>query len=695
MRQGNSLSQQGTSPQAEDSGIQSPIGDYAADYVTRLRRAQDASCIHLFEIGPDQVARCDDGLRALFGLASGARFDHAVWLSCLHPGDRERMQADFERMVREGGATDIEYRVCCSDGTIRWLLTRARSAATIDRPGSIFGATLDITERVANRNRLRESQRALEGSEARLRGVLESTTDSVFTLSADWRFTFLNRHAVAQISDGRNLLGQVVWDAFPEAVGSLLWQAYHRCIAERVATEAEEFYQPLGRLFAARAFPAEDGGITVFFRDVTEQRKAEAIIARSKAELEMLVDERTRDLRETQAKLAHAQRMEALGQLAGGIAHDVNNVLQATLGAAALIDRRMDDPKEVRHLVSMIAEAAERGASITRRLLTFSRRGELRAEPLDSLALLASMREILSSTLGTGVEIKVEADADLPPLLADKGQLETVLVNLATNARDAMANETGTISLTAGSETRTVGDDPAHPAALGAGTYVRLAVSDTGCGMDAGTLARAFEPFFTTKAPSKGTGLGLAMVRSFLEQSGGGMRLESAPGRGTTATLWLPVANERIAPVVAPQQLPDPLGPGASRVLLVDDEELVRKVLAQHLTDRGYTVVEAPEGIAALALLDAGEPIDALVSDLSMPLMNGVALIREARRRRPGLPALLLTGFATEAAELEAYGGGDGGFSLLRKPITGADLAAEVAALLSTPLEASQGQDKL
>ncbi|WP_052389517.1 PAS domain-containing hybrid sensor histidine kinase/response regulator [Belnapia moabensis] len=893
--------------------------------------------MHLFEIGPDQVARCDDGLRILFGLAPGARFDHAAWLACLHPDDRDRMQADFARVMLKGGATDIEYRVRRPDGSVRWLLTRAQSAAAPDRPGLVFGVTLDITERRADGDRLRESQRALEESAARLRAALESTTDSVFALSADWRFTFLNDRAVAQLSGGRDLRGQLVWDAFPEAVGGPLWLAYRRCMAERVPTEAEEFYTPLGRLFSTRAFPAEDGGVVVFFRDVTdegrarrllaesearlrlfierapagiamldtdmryiavsrrflrdyglaaewnpdtvfgqrhhdlfpdlpkrwrevhrrvlagetlsadddpfpradgqtdwvrwemtpwhradgavggallfselvtarveaerglarsearfraavravsgvvwtndakgrmvgdqpgwaaltgqspedyqgfgwssavhaedaqptieaweravarretfvfehrvrcgdgvwrrfsvravpvlredgsvrewvgvhtdvsEQREAEAVLARDKAELERLVEERTRDLEETQAQLAHAQRMEALGQLAGGIAHDFNNVLQATLGAAALIERRADNPEVVRRLGRMVAEAAERGTSVTRRLLAFSRRGELRAEPLDPAGLLASMQEILAHSLGAGVEIRVQAAVGLPPLLADKGQLETVLVNLATNARDAMEDGTGTLTLAASAETWAPGRGPGYTTTLGAGAYVRLAVSDTGCGMDATTLARASEPFFTTKEPGKGTGLGLAMARGFAEQSGGGLRIESAPGSGTIVTLWLPVADGVHGRTAWPEQVAGLPGAARPRILLVDDEDLVREVLAQHLSDRGYAVVQASEGATALALLDADEPVDALVSDLSMPRMNGVTLIREAQRRKPRLPAVLLTGFAGEEVELEARGIAEGGFGMMRKPVTGADLAERVAALL-------------
>ena len=286
---------------------------------------------------------------------------------------------------------------------------------------------------------------------------------------------------------------------------------------------------------------------------LVERELAAARLSALNASLETRVAERTAELRaaydrlaeearereQAEARLAQAQRMEALGQLAGGIAHDFNNVLQAVIGGLRLIQRRSGDAQAVKQLARMTADAAQRGASITGRLLAFARRGALRAEPVPPLPLLEGLHEMLAHTLGVGIAMQIAADQNLPALLADKGQLETVLVNLAVNARDAMPDG-GTLLLAAAPEA--VLDAKAHPAGLAPGGYLRLSVADTGTGMDAATLARASEPFFTTKPHGQGTGLGLAMARGFAHQSGGGFAIESAPGQGTTVTLWFPEA---------------------------------------------------------------------------------------------------------------------------------------------------------
>jgi CheY-like chemotaxis protein len=378
--------------------------------------------------------------------------------------------------------------------------------------------------------------------------------------------------------------------------------------------------------------------------------------------------------------------MQALGQLAGGIAHDFNNVLQAVTAASTMIERRAADPEGVRRLARMAADAAERGSAITRRLLAFARRGDLRAEALDAAAVLEDLREILAHTLGAAIAVNVEAEPGLPPLLADKGQVETVLVNLCTNARDAMPGG-GTLTLSASLETAVAG--AAHAAGLAAGRYVRFAVSDTGAGMDAATLARVTEPFFTTKPPGQGTGLGLAMARGFAEQSGGALQVESAPGEGTRVTLWLPQAAE-VDTAAARQDVASATGSGgprggSRRVLLVDDDPLVLELLAGQLDVAGFSVATAASGVEALDLLAAGGGIDVLVTDLSMPGMDGLAVIREAQKRMPGLPAALLTGYAGEGAALAVGGAVNGTFTLLRKPVSGPELADRLEALLAVP----------
>jgi CheY-like chemotaxis protein/anti-sigma regulatory factor (Ser/Thr protein kinase) len=329
-------------------------------------------------------------------------------------------------------------------------------------------------------------------------------------------------------------------------------------------------------------------------------------------------------------------------------------------------------------------EAVERGASVTRRLLAFGRRSDLRAEAVDVAALLGGLQEILAHTLGATIAVKVGVEAGVPSLLGDKGQLETALVNLATNARDAMP-EGGQLTISA--ENEVAPDGCTHPAGLAPGRYVRLALTDTGAGMDAATLARAAEPFFTTKEPGAGTGLGLPMAKGFAEQSGGALRVESSPGRGTTVSLWLPAVDSDTTQTVRQGAEETASKPNRSttlaRVLLVDDENVVREVLAEQLENAGFSVLAAANGTEALALLAAGVAVEALVTDLSMPGVDGLTVIRAAQERYPGLPAVLLTGYAGDGAALAVGGAVSGSFSLLRKPVTGVQLIDRVRALLA------------
>jgi signal transduction histidine kinase/ActR/RegA family two-component response regulator len=416
-------------------------------------------------------------------------------------------------------------------------------------------------------------------------------------------------------------------------------------------------------------------------------RENEAVLLTLTDTLEVRVRKEIAERETAQARAAQAERMQALGQLAGGIAHDFNNVLQAVGGAASLIERRPGDENAVRRLARIAMEAAGRGSSVTRRLLAFGRRGDLRAVPLDVYALLHGLREIFVHTLGAGIKIDVAVQARLPLVLADKGQLETALINLATNARDAMP-EGGQLTFAAETEFVSAAG-MAHPAGLQPGRYVRLSVTDTGTGMDAATLARAIQPFFTTKAMGLGTGLGLPMAKGFADQSGGALSLRSSPGQGTTVELWLPEAGADLVP-----HMPDSLLAATSlaapaevarqpvRVLVVDDEVMIRDVLARQLGDAGYEVVTAVDGASAIGLVEAGEVVDVLVTDLSMPGMNGLAVIRAAQELRPGLPAILLTGYAGDGAALAMGGSVNGAFLMLRKPIPAQDLIDRIQAVL-------------
>ena len=412
--------------------------------------------------------------------------------------------------------------------------------------------------------------------------------------------------------------------------------------------------------------------------DVTASREHAAALRRLTEQLEHRVQQEIAAREAAQAQLAQAEKLTALGQLSGGIAHDFNNIMQAVLGGASLIGKHADDVAKVRRLGTMVETTAARGISITRRLLSFARRGELRAEAIDSAVLLDGLHEVLTHTLGGSCAIRIDAEPHLPPVLADRGQLETVLVNLATNARDAMPLG-GLITLSAHLDTLS---EHRRPAGLVDGTYCRFIIEDSGTGMDQATLARSMEPFFTTKTQGHGTGLGLPMARGFAEQSGGALTVVSEPGQGTTVTLWLPIADVPAKPPDAPAHRASARRSPQPTVLLVDDEAMVREVLAEQLGDAGYDVLQADRGEAALALLDRGEPIDLIISDLAMPGMNGIALLQAAHLRRPLTPAILLTGNVGEAASLAITGALSGSFSLLRKPVSGPQLTDRIAALL-------------
>jgi signal transduction histidine kinase/CheY-like chemotaxis protein len=411
-------------------------------------------------------------------------------------------------------------------------------------------------------------------------------------------------------------------------------------------------------------------------RAAADRQAAERELTSLLGSLERRVQDEVAAREQAQERLRHAQRMQALGQLAGGVAHDFNNVLQAIQGSASLLLRRYGQEEKLRRYAELIIEASERGAGITQRLLAFSSRGDLRSSRIEPAALLNEMAEMLTHTIGSGISVTVSADPSLPPLVADKRQLETVLINLATNARDAMASH-GTLTLTASEKHA---DGAAMPVPIVPGRYIEIAVADTGSGMGGDVLARATEPFFTTKEIGQGTGLGLAMARGFAEQSGGALAIESTPGQGTTVRLWLPAADaeadgatDRDAPADAPE-------PARPRLLLVDDEEMIREVLSAQLEDAGYFVSVAASADEALSLLTMVQ-VDLLVTDLSMPGMNGVTLIREVHGRKPELPAILLTGFATEAAQLLTTQELDSAL-LLRKPIDGRALAERIDTLL-------------
>ncbi|MEH3158672.1 MAG: PAS domain-containing protein [Sphingomonas taxi] len=396
----------------------------------------------------------------------------------------------------------------------------------------------------------------------------------------------------------------------------------------------------------------EGGKVYSTARDITEEK------ARQSA------------LEATQEALRQSQKMEAMGQLTGGVAHDFNNLLTPIIGALDMLMRRGTGTDRERRLIDGALQSADRAKTLVQRLLAFARRQPLQPVAVAIPSIAAEMVGLIDATLGPTIEVRVDLPADLPPVIADPNQLEMALLNLAVNARDAMP-EGGV--LTIGATRESVAGR--HRTDLPRGHYVRLYVADTGTGMDEATLARAVEPFFSTKGIGKGTGLGLSMVHGLVAQLGGRLMIDSTPGQGTTIELWLPVSP---VPVASDADGPAPALPPVQAngtALLVDDEDLVRMSTADMLMRLGFAVVEARSAEEALRLIEAEPLPDLVVTDHLMPGMSGAELARTLRARHPGLPVLVVSGYAD-------VGGIPIETARLAKPFRSADLAASLAQLI-------------
>ena len=413
------------------------------------------------------------------------------------------------------------------------------------------------------------------------------------------------------------------------------------------------------------------------FNAQLEQRVAErtAELQRFNEQLEQRIKERTRERETALAQLFEAQKMDTIGQLTGGVAHDFNNLLMAVLGSLSLLEKRLPEDPRSHRLLQNAVQGAQRGASLTQRLLAFSRRQELKPEAVDVPRLVTGMKELLERALGHDVELRSEFPNSLPPALVDANQLELALLNVALNARDAMPAG-GVLTISAALDSPIAGG---ANTALVPGDYVRIKIADNGIGMDETTLAKATEPFFTTKGPGKGTGLGLSMVHGLAAQSGGLLRINSEPNRGTTIELWLPVTQAAAEPEEAenPPSMPATLLVGPCTVLIVDDDQLVLTGTSAMIEDLGHTAIEAHSGAEALAKLDSHAGIDVVITDHAMPAMTGLQLARHIDERHPGVPVILATGYAELPGDPATLG-----ILRLAKPCTQYDLAAAIQSVL-------------
>jgi len=405
--------------------------------------------------------------------------------------------------------------------------------------------------------------------------------------------------------------------------------------------------------------------------------------------LELKVRERTRDLasandrltaeiaerEKAEARLIQAQKMEAVGQLTGGIAHDFNNLLTAVIGSLDLLIRRLDTERE-RKLASNALLAAERGAKLTAQLLAFSRRQRLSPEPLDANDVVSHMSDLLARSLGPRIRLETQLEPRLWLALADRTQLEMMILNLAINGRDAMPSG-GMLKIVTGNLQSV---PPEMRSELHDGEYIFVAVTDSGSGMPSGVAARAFEPFFTTKEPGKGTGLGLSQLYGFARQSGGTARIESREGEGTTVTLYLPRTVQQAGRATAGSiKVSSQTG---ARILLVDDDDDVRAAASAIIEELGYSVSAVDRAPKAIDLV-RNENFDLLITDVMMPVMNGVELAKEVEKIRPGLPILFATGYA----DVEEFGADLDSAALVRKPFRMAEIASRISEALGAARE--------
>jgi PAS domain S-box-containing protein len=666
-----------------------------AEAALREREARFRDALEIGTIGViffDPEGRITDANDAFLQMTGFSREDLAAgllrWDDITPPEWRPAFLRAVEELKTAGSTTPHEKECLRKDGSRYWALFAAKALGD----GRAVEFILDITE-------AKRAEAALRESERRFRTLAEGIPQLVFRSRGSGERTWGSPqwNAYAGMSEEESLgLGWLdavhpddraaTMAAWAEAEARGMFAVEHR--TRRAADGAFRWFQ-------SRAVPVrdEEGRIVEWLgtsTDIEDQVRAREVLARGRDELEALVAERTIDLAHAldslrtevaergraEEALRQAQKMEAVGQLTGGMAHDFNNMLQGVAGGLEMARRRIAEGRteQVVRYLDMAREAVGRTAGLTRRLLAFARRQRLDPKPVDADGLIAGMAELVRRTVGPGVRVELKLRDGAGSVLCDPNELESALLNLCINARDAMP-EGGRLTIGTEDAPFSAADNTGREGSS-AGGYTVISVADTGAGMPPEVLERVFEPFFTTKPQGQGTGLGLSQVYGFVRQSGGLVRLESAPGQGTTVRLFLPkhegveAAEERAAPAVA-----DRAG-GGETVLLVDDEAAVRGPAAERLRELGYRVLEAADGPEALRVLQGSRRPDLLVTDVGLPNgMNGRQVAEAVRERAPGLPVLFITGYAGTALQ--------SGFEVIGKPFELDALARQVRALLA------------
>jgi PAS domain S-box-containing protein len=679
-----------------DEAIVVQLAQFAASAIERAEieaslRESEARFRHMADSAPALIWMTDEAGQLvfanmhhdyIFGRPAAALLGDAWW-EVLLPEDRPGQEAAFREAFEARQPYRREFRIIDRHGAVRWL--RGEGVARLDDQGRFLGYTgcsVDISAAKHAEAELRRLNETLErrvaertaqlaASEMRFRTYFETSPDLVFLIrvSPDGVARYEAFNPTAERFTGlkaAEVIGRPVETVLPAATAEATASRYRLCAKEqrRVTYEVAFVVEGERRIAEVILVPmgeAADGGRLVLgnARDVTHQKALEE-------------------------QLRQAQKMEAVGQLTGGIAHDFNNLLTGIIGALATLQRRVEAGQvgALGRYAEVAMTSAQRAAALTQRLLAFARRQPLDPRPIEASRLVAGMEELLRRTLGPAIALELRLAPELWPTLCDPNQLESAILNLAINARDAMP-EGG--RLTIGTRNLVLGESAAQ--ALGGelepGDYVAISVGDTGTGMPPEVLERAFEPFFTTKPMGQGTGLGLSMLYGFVKQSSGHVQVESAAGRGTIFRLYLPRHRGASDRAEAEERGLRPPRPGRGEtVLVVEDEPSVRLLILETLQDLDYVALEAADGTAALDFLRADARIDLLVTDVGLPGLNGRQLVDAARALRPGLKVLFVTGYAHNILAAEAPL--EPGMELLTKPFSLLELGRRIRALIDS-----------